>query len=118
MEKPSVLKASMPGSHPVIRGVWLGAFVLLLVAVGLRGLGSPASSFVALTAAGLFAAGLVAYLVRHARFLAMLARGEQALDAGDLPTARAVVAPLVDRYPAFPPVQREMSVGATDWTAP
>ncbi len=106
MEKPIVLKASMPGSHPVIRAVWLAAFVLLLVAVGLRGLGSFGSPLVALVAAGWFAAGLVAYLVRHARFLATLERGEQALRAGDLPAARAVVAPLLDRYPAFPPVQR------------
>ncbi len=106
MEKPTVLKASMPGSHPVIRAVWLAAFVLLLVAVGLRGLGSLDSPQVALIAAGWFAAGLVAYLVRHARFLATLARGEQALRAGDLPAARAVAAPLLDRYPAFPPVQR------------
>ena len=106
MEKPIVLKASMPGSHPVIRAVWLAAFVLLLVAVGLRGLGSFGSPLVALVAAGWFAAGLVAYLVRHARFLATLERGEQALRAGDLPAARAVAAPLLDRYPAFPPVQR------------
>jgi len=106
VEKPTVLKASMPGSHPVIRAVWLAAFVLLLVAVVLRGLGSFDSPLVALLAAGWFAAGLVAYLVRHARFLATLARGEGALRVGDLPTARAVVAPLLDRYPAFPPVQR------------
>ena len=106
MEKPTVLKASMPGSHPVIRAVWLAAFVLLLVAVGLRALGSFDSPLVALVAAGWFAAGLVAYVVRHARFLATLERGEQALRAGDLPAARAIVAPLLDRYPAFPPVQR------------
>lgn len=106
MEKPTVLKPSMPGSHPVIRAVWLAAFALLLAAVGLRGLGSFESPLLALLAAGWFAAGLVAYLVRHARFVATLARGERALRSGDLPAARAVVAPLLDRYPAFPPVQR------------
>jgi len=106
VEKPAVLKASMPGSHPVIRAVWLAAFVLLLVAVGLMVLRSFASPVVALIAAGWFVAGLVAYLVRHARFLATLERGERALRAGDLGVARAIVAPLLDRYPAFPPVQR------------
>ena len=106
MEKPTVLKPSMPGSHPVIRAVWLAAFVLLLVAVALRGLGSFDSPLVALLAAGWFAAGLVAYLIRHARILVTLERGEQALRAGDLSVARAVAAPLLDRYPAFPPVQR------------
>ena len=106
MEKPAVLKASTPGSHPVIRAVWLAAFLLLLVAVWLMVIGTFWSPMVALIAAGWFAAGLVAYLVRHARFLATLSRGERALRAGDLGTARAIAAPLVDRYPAFPPVQR------------
>jgi hypothetical protein len=106
VEKPAVLKASTPGSHAVIRGVWLGAFTLLLAAVALMVAGSFAYPMVALIAAGWFLAGLVAYLVRHARFLATLTRGERALRAGDLGTAKAVVAPLVDRYPTFPPVQR------------
>lgn len=106
VEKPAVLKASTPGSHPVIRAVWLAAFLLLLVAVGLMVLGAFLYPIAALIAAGCFAAGLIAYLVRHARFLATLSRGEEALRAGDLGAARAIVAPLVDRYPAFPPVQR------------
>jgi hypothetical protein len=107
VEKPAVLKASTPGSHRLIRTVWLGAFGLLLSAVGLRLAGAdPASGSVALLAAGGFAAGIVAYLIRHARFLATLARGEGALGSGDLAAARAIVAPLMDRYPSFPPVQR------------
>jgi len=106
VEKPAVLKASTPGSHPVIRAVWLAAFVLLLVAVGLFALRAFSYPMVALIAAGWFAAGLVAYVIRHVRFLGTLARGEGALRAGDLAGARAIVAPLVDRYPAFPPVQR------------
>ncbi|MEA2661297.1 MAG: hypothetical protein QOH08_869 [Chloroflexota bacterium] len=106
MEKPAVLKASTPGSHSVIRGVWLAAFALLLTAVALIAVGPAWSSAAALAAAGCFCAGLVAYLVRHARFLGTLARGERALRAGDLAAARAIVSPLVDRYPAFPPVQR------------
>jgi len=106
VEKPAVLKASTPGSHPLIRGVWLAAFVLLLAAVALMVAGSFAYPLVALIAAGWFVAGLGAYLVRHARFLATLAHGERALRGGDLLQARAVAAPLVDRYPTFPPVQR------------
>jgi hypothetical protein len=106
VEKPAVLKASTPGSHPVIRAVWLAAFVLLLAAVALMALRAFSYPLVALIAAGWFVAGLVAYLIRHARFLGTLARGERALRAGDLAAARAIVAPLVDRYPTFPPVQR------------
>jgi hypothetical protein len=106
VEKPAVLKASTPGSHPVIRAVWLAAFVLLLAAVGLMALRAFPYLMVALIAAGWFAAGLVAYLIRHARFLGTLSRGERALRSGDLAGARAIVAPLVDRYPTVAPVQR------------
>jgi len=106
VEKPAVLKSSTPGSHPAIRAVWLAAFVLLLGAVGLMVLGLSASRIVALAAAGAIAAGIVAYVIRHVRFLATLARGEGALVAGDLDRARTIVAPLMDRYPAFPPVRR------------
>jgi hypothetical protein len=106
VEKPAVLKASTPGSHPVIRGVWLVGYVLLLGAAGLMVSGVPSFRIVALIAAGIFIAGIAAYVVRHARYLATLSRGAGALEAGDLATARAVVAPLVDRYPTFWPVQR------------
>ena len=106
MEKPAVLKASTPGSHPLIRAVWLTAFVLLLAAVAMQALGAVVYPAVALIAAGLLVAGVIAYVVRHVRFLGTLSRGEQALRAGDLAAARAAVAPLVDRYPVFPPVQR------------
>jgi tetratricopeptide (TPR) repeat protein len=106
VEKPAVLKASTPGSHPAIRAVWIAAVVLLLAAVALRVMGAFSYPMVALIAAGWFLAGLVAYLIRHARFQATLSRGERALRSGDLPGARAVVSPLVDRYPTFPPVQR------------
>jgi len=84
VEKPAVLKASTPGGHPVIRAVWLTGFLLVLAAVGLRLVGSFASPIIALVAAGWFLAGLAAYLVRHARFLATLSSGERALRAGDL----------------------------------
>ncbi|HEV2250749.1 MAG TPA: hypothetical protein VGT60_09600 [Candidatus Limnocylindria bacterium] len=101
-----MLKASTPGGHPVIRAAWLTAFGLLLLAAALFALRSFLYPAPAALALGLFAAGLVAYLVRHARFLGTLTRGEQALRAGDLSAARSLVAPLMDRFPVFPPVQR------------
>ncbi|HEY8861443.1 MAG TPA: hypothetical protein VIN37_05035 [Candidatus Limnocylindria bacterium] len=106
MEKPAVLKASTPGAHPVIRAVWRMALVLLFASVALFALRSFIYPLPAILAATLFVGGLAAYLVRHARFLGTLSRGERALRAGDLGLARAIVAPLVDRYPTFPPVQR------------
>jgi tetratricopeptide (TPR) repeat protein len=107
VEKPAVLKASSPGSHPAIRTLWRSGYALLLIALGLKvSDADPGFQVAAAAAAVAFAAGLVAYVVRHVRFLGTLTRGERALQAGDLVTARAVVAPLLDRYPAFGPVQR------------
>lgn len=106
VEKPAVLKASTPGGHPIIRAAWRIALVLLLASAALFALRSFIYPLPAIVALGLFAAGFAAYLIRHARFLGTLTRGERALRAGDLAGARAIVAPLVDRYPTFPPVQR------------
>ncbi|MEP7004161.1 MAG: hypothetical protein ABI888_06435 [Chloroflexota bacterium] len=107
MEKPAVLKASRPGSHPAIKGVWLAGYVLLLLAVALKVADAdPAFRWTVLAAAALFGGGIVAYVVRHARFLGTLARADAALYAGDLAATREIVAPLLARYPAFPPVQR------------
>src|SRR5260221_8751136 len=106
VEKPAVLKASTPGSHAAIRALWLVGYALLLGAVGLFALRSFAYPTLALLAAVCLAVGIVAYVARHVRFLASLARGESALRAGDLTAARAIAAPFVDRYPGFPPVQR------------
>jgi tetratricopeptide (TPR) repeat protein len=106
VEKPAVLKASTPGSHPAIRAAWVAAIVLLLAAAILFVLRSFLYPAAAIGALGLLLGGLVAYVLRHARFLDRLARAERALRAGDLVAARAVVAPLLDRYPTFPAVQR------------
>lgn len=106
MEKPGVLKASTPASHPLIRAAWLAGWVLLLTAALGAVLGVPLAAPLALAAAGLFVAGLVGYLARHLRFLVTLARAERALALGDEPTARSLVAPLLDRTPGFPAVQR------------
>src|SRR6266404_927043 len=93
VEKPAVLKPSTPGGHVVIQAVWLSAFVLLMGSVALFALQSFLYPPLAILALGLFAAGLFAYLVRHARFLGTLSRGERALRAGALADARAIVAP-------------------------
>jgi len=106
VEKPAVLKASTPGGHPIIRAVWLGAFILLVLAALLFEIGAFSYPIPAVTAVAWLVAGLVAYGVRHARFLGTLAGGERALRSGDLPAARAVIAPLVDRFPNIPAVQR------------
>ena len=44
MEKPAVLKASTPGSHPVVRAGWLIGFVLLIAAAALFALHSHLAS--------------------------------------------------------------------------
>jgi tetratricopeptide (TPR) repeat protein len=106
VEKPAVLKASTPGGHPVIRAVWLGAVVLFALGGLLFVLHSFSYVIPLVVGAGWLIAGLVAYAFRHARFLGTLARGERAIRSGDLPAARALVAPLVDRFPTMPAVQR------------
>jgi hypothetical protein len=106
VEKPAVLKASTPGAHPMIRAAWRIAFGLLIASAALFALRSFVYPLPAIVALGLSTAGFAAYLFRHARFLGTLTRGERALRAGDLAGARAITAPLVDRFPAFPPVQR------------
>src|SRR4029077_4840099 len=82
VEKPAVLKASTPGSHPIIRAVWRIGFGLLIGSVALFALHSFIYPLPAILAVGLFAGGLSAYLVRHARFLGTLSRGERALPMG------------------------------------
>src|SRR2546429_569866 len=75
VEKPAVLKASTPGGHPVIRAVWLGGFLSFAVGAVLFALHSFAFEIPLLIAGGWMLAGLVAYGVRHARFLGTLAPG-------------------------------------------
>ena len=49
---------------------------------------------------------LAIYLVRHARFLRSVDAVERALSRGDLAGARAIAAPLLDRFPDLAPVQK------------
>src|SRR5437870_12316627 len=104
VEKPAVLKASTPGGHPIIRAVWLGACILLVLAALLFEIGAFSYPIPVVTAVAWLVAGLVAYGVRHARFLGPLAGGERALRSGDLPAARAGIGPLVGPFPTLPGV--------------
>ena len=106
VEKPAVLKASTPGGHPVIRAVWLAAYVLFALAALLFALRAFSYVIPLFIAALWLIAGLVAYGVRHARFVGTLGRAERAFRSGDLAGARALVAPLVDRFSTLPAVQR------------
>src|SRR5437667_4076403 len=99
VEKPAVLKASTPGGHPIIRAVWLGAFILLVLAALLFEIGAVSYPIPAVTAVAWLVAALVAYGVRHARFLGTLAGGQCSLRSGDLPTAPPVIPPRLARFP-------------------
>lgn len=98
MDKPTVLRPSTPGGHPAISLAWLASLALALAAVWWPRLLPLAVA----TAAG----ALAIYLVRHARFLRSLAAVERALSRGDLAGARAIAAPLLDRFPDLAPVQK------------
>jgi len=98
VDKPSVLRPSTPGGHPAILAAWLAAFGCAVASVWAPLL-LPAAVAIALGA-------LAIYLVRHARFLGSLRSVERALSRGDLPAARAIAAPLLDRFPDLAPVQK------------
>jgi len=106
VEKRPVLKAATPGGHWTIRLTWLVAFAALLTAAALLLLGSDAALGLALTAAIVFVVALVAYLIRHQRFLSRLTRAEALVAADDLAAARSLVSPLMDRFPGIAAVQR------------
>lgn len=94
MDKPGGLRPSTPGGHIAISLAWLAAFVLAAASVWSPTL-LPGSVALAL---GAFAV----YLVRHVRFLRRLGAVERALARGDLASARAIAAPLLDRFPGQP----------------
>jgi hypothetical protein len=48
----------------------------------------------------------VVYMLRHLRFVRRIGGIEAALRAGELENARALAAPLLDRYPQVPLVQK------------
>ncbi len=98
MDKPTVLRPSTPGGHTAISVAWLASIGSAVASVWAPAL-LPVAVAIAL---GAFAV----YLVRHARFLTSLRAVEGALSRGDLAAARAIAAPLLDRFPDFAPVQK------------
>lgn len=96
-----------PGSHPLIRAGWIAALALLALGAGLvlTG-GGRAALAVLVTAAIVFVASLGWYLARHLAFERRVGVAEAALDAADLERARAILAPMLDRYGHLPLVQR------------
>ncbi len=101
-----MLRASTPGGHPLVSLAWLAAIASLVVGVWLAAIGNQTGGAVTLAAAALFSGGLAAYLARHARFLARLGEARVTLDRGDPAGARALLAPLLARYPTLPLVEK------------
>lgn len=102
------MRRTTPAAHPLIRGAWLAAAALLVIAGLVELLGRAGRPAVAVLVASvvLFVAAYVAYLVRHLLFLRVIARAEAALAADDLETARTILAPLLDDFAELAPVQR------------
>jgi len=98
VEKPTVLRASTPGGHPLINLAWVWSALLVLGSF----IGGPPAIWGVLVAL----AALAVYLYRHRKFLERLDRADRALDRGELTDARALIAPLLERYPALPIVQK------------
>lgn len=82
----------------MISAAWLSALGLAVASVWLTPL-LPLSVAIGVAAFG-------AYLIRHLRFVRLLGAVERAVTRGDLATARALAAPLLDRFPDLPPVQK------------
>ena len=85
----------------------MAAAVLMVLALAVAALrGFRAAVLLVAFALALFAAGYVAYLVRHVRFLRDVARAEDALRRGDHERARRILAPLLEMYGHVAVVQR------------
>lgn len=96
------LRPTTPAGHPLVSGLWVLSLIALVAGAALAGLGMQAGG---LGAAGLLV-GWVIYLIRHQRVLAKLALAERRVRDGDLGAARAVLSPLLARFPASPHIQR------------
>ncbi|MDP9266636.1 MAG: hypothetical protein M3O91_11045, partial [Chloroflexota bacterium] len=106
MENAGVRSSDSPGGHPAIRAAWTLAGALLLAAAVSAFAGAAPAPLLAGGGAALVAGGFVAYLVRHQRFLGLIARADDLVRDGRLADARAILAPPLDRYPRFPPLER------------
>ena len=108
MDAERSVVARTPGGHPLIRSAWLAAICLFGVAAGVAGFAHALrpAGIVAAVAVALLVGGYLAYLARHLAFERALGRAEAALDGGDLERARAILSPMLDRYPQLALVQR------------
>jgi tetratricopeptide (TPR) repeat protein len=98
VDKPAGLRPSTPGGHAVISLALIGALALAIASAWYPDL-RPFSVAVALAAVAVF-------LVRYVRFVRTLGAVERALARGDLASARAIAAPLLDRFPGQPLVEK------------
>jgi tetratricopeptide (TPR) repeat protein len=98
VDKRLVLRPSTPGGHAAISASWLAA-------VGFAA-ASPWVPLLLPVSVSLAAGGLAVYLVRHARFVRTLGAIDAAVRAGELERARTTAAPLLDRFPHLPAVQK------------
>ena len=93
-----MLRPSTPGGHTLITLAWIASVLLAGASVRYQVL-LPVAVAIALTA-------FAVYLARHIRFLRALGAVERALARGDLGSARAIAAPLLDRFPSQPLVEK------------
>jgi hypothetical protein len=106
VDKSDVLRAVTPGGHPLITAAWLVGSVGLTVGVAAIALGGAATAILLVLGGALVIVGaFVAYQLRLRGFSATLMAVEEALDAGDVQHARALMAPLLARFHTFPLVQ-------------
>lgn len=98
MDKPTVLRPSTPGGHPLVTASWLASLALAAASVAAPPL-LPA-------AVALAVAAFAVYFVRHLRFVRTLGAIEAALGRGDLAAARDLAAPLLERFPDVALVQK------------
>lgn len=99
------LRPTTPAGHPFMSGLWVLSLIALVASAALAGLGMQAGGIGAAGLAGLLV-GWLMYLIRHQRVLAKLALAERRMRDGDLGAARAVLSPLLARFPSAPHIQR------------
>jgi hypothetical protein len=101
-----VLRAVTPAGHPAITALWLLGVAAAALAPVAAVLGSDeAAKLLAIGAMLVLVGAFAVYQIRLRRFSATLVATEDALDAGDLARARALMAPLLARFHGFPLVQ-------------
>lgn len=101
-----MLRAVTPGGHPLITAAWLGGFIALVLALAAMLAGAWITGMLLILGAVVVLVGAsAAYQLRLRRFSATLVAVEEALDAGDLRSARELMAPLLARFHTLPLVQ-------------